>query len=365
MSNDFHNKPFEDSTKTKLELYKRYVEEWLPVFVSNSTKNINIFDFFCGPGLDKNGNLGSPLLAIETIKKYKDLLLNKNSKVNLFLNDNNERKINNLSELLESRNLKYFEYLNIYITKKKFEDVFDKYYSSKMVENNSSNLIFIDQTGIKHVNKDRFIKMVRLDKTDFLFFISSLYIKRFIKEDSFNNYFGTFTKQIVDAEPREIHRVVAKFYEQLKPKGLEIYLIPFTLKKKNNYYGLIFGTKNILGAEKFLKICWDKDKITGDANFDIDNTKIELDRPALFDEMNKSTKLNEFERVLSEKIINNDLTNNIQVYKFTISNAFLAEHARHVIKRLKEDKVIENTVHVSYDSCIKKRKEEIINVIKQ
>ncbi len=46
MSKDFHDKPFDDATKTKLELYQKYVEEWLPVFIKYKIKNINIFDFF-------------------------------------------------------------------------------------------------------------------------------------------------------------------------------------------------------------------------------------------------------------------------------------------------------------------------------
>ncbi len=265
---------------------------------------------------------------------------------------------------MHSRKTDKIEYLNINVTNHKFEYIFDKYYSQIMNRRYSANLIFIDQTGIKHVTSDRFLKIMNLNRTDFLFFISSSAIKRFIKEEGFRNHFGNISQEIRKTNPNNIHREVAKFYRSLIPKNTEMHLIPFTLKKGKNYYGLIFATKHIRGAEKFLKVCWDKDKITGDANFDIDNSKIDLDKPALFDEMNKSTKLNEFEKELRGKILEKNLKTNVEIFKFTISNAFLAEHAREVIRILKKDKLIEKKVNISYDSCIKKKKEEKINVLK-
>lgn len=364
MSNDFHNKPFDDSTKTKLELYKEYIKAWLPVFLKSNIKNINIFDFFCGPGIDSKNTKGSPLLAIEVINSFKNMIQTQKLSVNLYLNDNDSTKIDKLTKLIKSKKLNQIDYLQIYITNKEFDFIFDKYYSSTMNEQNSANLIFIDQTGIKHVNKERFLEIVNLKRTDLLFFISSSAIKRFVKQTGFKSEFGTFSKQIREAEPRNIHREIARFYRELISKDTQYHLIPFTLKKGKNYYGLIFGTKHILGANKFLTICWNKDKITGDANFDIDNSNIDHKAPALFADMDKSNKLKEFENELKAKIINKELKSNIEIYLYTISNGFLAKHVKEVIKELLEDKSIKKKIHVSYDLCVKKKKEERINVIK-
>ena len=60
---NLHNEPFDESTLTKLDLYRRYVRAWLPVFL-NAPKlvvdRMQIFDFFAGPGQDEKGVSPSP-----------------------------------------------------------------------------------------------------------------------------------------------------------------------------------------------------------------------------------------------------------------------------------------------------------------
>src|ERR1700749_1864315 len=63
------DKPFDDGTKSKLEIFKQYFEEWLPVFVSPKKvywQNVQVFDFFAGMGRDKSGTEGSPLIILNT-----------------------------------------------------------------------------------------------------------------------------------------------------------------------------------------------------------------------------------------------------------------------------------------------------------
>ena len=73
MALDLHNKAFDEETMVKLSLYKNYIQEWLPVFISNNAQfqYINIFDFFCGPGKDKHGQKGSPLITLDILEQYK------------------------------------------------------------------------------------------------------------------------------------------------------------------------------------------------------------------------------------------------------------------------------------------------------
>ena len=68
VARDFlHAEPFDEATLTKLELFQLYTREWLPVFTAPEKpwwKEINIFDFFAGPGLDTKGVIGSPLRTL-------------------------------------------------------------------------------------------------------------------------------------------------------------------------------------------------------------------------------------------------------------------------------------------------------------
>ena len=50
---DIHKKAFDEGTQTKLELFRAYLREWLPVFISKGEiywPNVNILDFFAGSG---------------------------------------------------------------------------------------------------------------------------------------------------------------------------------------------------------------------------------------------------------------------------------------------------------------------------
>jgi hypothetical protein len=50
---NLHQKPFNEGTRDKLELYREYLREWLPVFINVPSVDIlQIFDFFAGPGFD-------------------------------------------------------------------------------------------------------------------------------------------------------------------------------------------------------------------------------------------------------------------------------------------------------------------------
>jgi len=96
MANNFHNKPFDDETVLKLEIFQGYIRKWLPVFLSKPSFNaINIFDFFAGPGKDSNGVEGTPLIIIDEIKKYlcnSELPYANKVSIQLFFNDDDPDK---------------------------------------------------------------------------------------------------------------------------------------------------------------------------------------------------------------------------------------------------------------------------------
>lgn len=52
----FHDNAFDPPTHLKLNIFRGYIREWLPVFLTRRTdgrsghKRVNVFDFFAGPG---------------------------------------------------------------------------------------------------------------------------------------------------------------------------------------------------------------------------------------------------------------------------------------------------------------------------
>ena len=135
-----------------------------------------------------------------------------------------------------------------------------------------ANLLFLDQNGVKQITEPVFQTIVRLPKTDFIFFISSSMVNRFrsvqeirscvpVTEDDFSRMNGT-----------NVHRIVADSYRRWIPDRLEYYIGSFSIRKRANVYGLVFGSGHPRGIDKFLKVAW---KHGGDANFDIDQDRID------------------------------------------------------------------------------------------
>ena len=55
-------------SKAKLDYYQSYLRIYLPILrLASFTRNINIFDVFCGTGIYDDGTKGSPILAFEAI----------------------------------------------------------------------------------------------------------------------------------------------------------------------------------------------------------------------------------------------------------------------------------------------------------
>jgi hypothetical protein len=204
----------------------------------------------------------------------------------------------------------------------------------------SANFLFLDQNGIKQITEEVFVRLISLKQTDFLFFISSSYIKRFSEVEEFKKYLR-ITKQDIEKESYyRIHRVILDYYRSKIPKEQSYFLAPFSIRKSSGIYGLIFGTNHTLGIEKFLSVCWKHDRLTGEANFDIDDERINIRQPGLFEEYNVPSKRQVFEKSLRDKILNLELITDLEVYLYSLNEGFLVKDANKVLKDLnKENKI--------------------------
>ncbi|MHC4791883.1 MAG: three-Cys-motif partner protein TcmP, partial [Planctomycetota bacterium] len=189
MAKNFHNKPFDNETILKLEIFQGYIREWLPVFLSKKSFNtINIFDFFAGPGKDVDDKSGSPLIIIDEVRNYLSNPLRphaQNVKISLYFNDDDKIKFYKLKKAVEeSVDPALF---NVEIDNKDFIEAFQEKFPV-IADSNTANLVILDQCGVKYITKDVFKKLINCQATDILFFISSATIKRFAGEDSVGRY---------------------------------------------------------------------------------------------------------------------------------------------------------------------------------
>jgi len=343
MAKDLHHKPFDEETLTKLKLYRQYLREWLPVFLKKENPyftKINIFDFFCGPGQDENQVPGSPIISTEELSPYISLLKAKQKlEVNVYLNEFSLSKHKYLKSLYEERKVCKGP-VNYHFFQLDFSEAFSKLLPV-MQRRSTANLVFLDQNGVKHLTNDVFLKLTSLRGTDFLFFVSSSFFVRFKDHPLFRQYFPDLEEQLRNKRYYNIHRDVLKMYKGWLGKS-DWYMGQFTIKRNANIYGLIFGSRNTLGIEKFLRTCWKEDNDRGEANFDIDEDHLDSNNPTLFRELNVAGKLQIFETDLEKYVLDGKLKTNHSLYKFALIRGCLPDHARHAVKLMLEKKLIPN-----------------------
>lgn len=330
---NFHSTPFDEATLVKLDLFRRYIREWLPVFLYRQrSRSVRIVDFFAGPGRDRDGAPGSPLLAVEEIRQYQDQISATSTPVQLILNEYSAEKAKNLQDALEAE--KVPEALCSWkVHNQPFEEAFEDLLPKLR---QGSNLLLLDQQGVKFLSDEVFHSLIRLPTTDFIFFTASSTWRRFEHHPNVRRHFsmppGTLTAKAFN----DTHREVTEYYRRLANAGSEqrFYLGSFSIKKGSNLYGIIFGSAHPLGIEKFLRLCWEKDPVRGEANFDIDGEHIDQRTPHLFAEMDVPKKLQAFEALLEQSLLTGQLTTDSDVFLASLEEGFLPSHGRNVLNQL-------------------------------
>ena len=343
MGKDLHAKPFDEGTLKKLEIFQLYTREWLPTFLMSKCEAIWIFDFFAGTGYDKAHKPGSPIRILEEINKqignvFKSktklyLIFNEYDKVKYsLLKDTCDRYVNSNPNLLRAHNI---HLLNYKVVNMDFAELFQRTIS---IIKKYPSLVFLDQNGVKFISDEYFLPLVNSHCTDFLYFLSSSYIKRFGNTDEFKRSISIDLKPLEDKPATWIHRNILEELRKRIPKGNKTRLYPFSIKKGCNVYGIIFGASHPRAVDKFLSTAWKENSINGEANFDIDDDQ-NNGQPDLFGNV-VLTKIMQFQANLRKKILSKELVSNKDVYKYTLEHGHIPAHAVDELKEMKKEGLV-------------------------
>lgn len=343
MSKAFHDKPFDTGTKIKLDVFRRYVRKWLPVFLTKPKiqkqrySRINIYDLFSGPGHDKLGVYGSPLIVQEEIRAYclfceERGILKAGIPFRMVFNDIDKGNVENLKQVLQKNRCPNdcctYEY-NI----GPFSEVLDKYLP-EMRNPDEANLVILDQRGVGEVTPEIVKALIDCGSTDVIFFISTSALRRFAAQPEMQAKFNIPADLSKIEENDTIHRFICRhFRDELSETGIE--LAPFSLKKGPNVYGVIFASAHLSGLERFLSVCWQIDPNTGEANFNIEGDPAYAKQGVLFSDPDYTTKTHRFERDLLEFVGQGEPSNQM-LYRFCLGQGFPAKQANESLRRLQK-----------------------------
>jgi three-Cys-motif partner protein len=355
----FHSSKFDKGTKSKLEVFKEYFKESFPVFLhSPAFDEIFIYDFFAGQGQNAEGEYGTAFNILNEIKPYCNDIRKSKKKVFIILNDNEE------SEILRTNVLGFFktcklscleecvfsEDKNLIIKSGNFETYFPRIYPAMLNRKKAAKILYLDPFSFV-IDSEILNKLANVPSADFICFMPSSYLKRFPDTPSFNKYVDTQQIDIKNAKAVHCHRLIASYYESLIPEDKEYYIGCFSVKKDSGYYGLIFGCNHTFGAEKFQKVCWKFDKITGEADYNIDRELTYDNQGVLFEEVKIPRKIQLFNLNLENEIKSGKIKTDVEAYKYALHNRCLVKHAAQKLKALMDEgkiekfKTINNDIH--------------------
>lgn len=348
MGKRFHESEFDDATQLKLAIFRGYIRKWLPVFLTarksgRDQESVNVYDFFAGPGVDSKGNLGSPRIVQDELKafcqKHGDMKA-KGVKITLYFSDKKRRHIDALCECLKENSCPK-GCCQFVLSSSSFQEAFAASLN-RMRTPGTANLVIMDQFGVKEVTPNVVNALSECRQTDILFFISSSYIRRFAGEPSIQNYIKANAQQLGASDYKSIHRYICDYFRSQLTMAATYHLAPFSIKKGSNIYGVIFGSRNLYGLQKFLEVCWLLDQATGEANYDIDNDPARHGDRFLFAELNTIKKQDAFCQDL-ENMLRGRGWNNRDVYRYVLENGFLPRHAKAHLETLQVNGKLEVT----------------------
>ena len=344
MQKNLHDKPFDEGTITKLNIFEAYAKAWLPTFIMNVHEpNIYIFDLFAGPGYSITRQEGSAIRLMKQINNQIGNIFIKKKKVFILFNELDKEKAKALKQSCDAYIESHTHFkraiesklINIRILQ---VDVAELYPRIKPYIGKFPLLLFFDQNGIKFMADEYFLPLLTAKKVDFLFYLSSSYFIRFGKTEEFRNVIDIDIDKAKQSPYKCIHRRILDQLRLKIPKNSQTRLYPFTIKKGSNVYGIIFGASHPLAVEKFLKAAWQENNINGEANFDIDDDA-NKGQPNLFGDC-ELTKIMKFNHDIREAIINRKVKTNKDAYDFALNHGHLPMHAANEIKQMRKEKII-------------------------
>ena len=357
MQRNIHSKPFDQGTKQKLEIFSECFKAWLPVFLHDKyTQSIHVLDLFAGSGSDSEGYPGSPLkLLIEARGSDRQNCINTAKPIAFTFCEFMKKKHQELKDSIDSHISScktenscsecVFKYD---VLQDEFVNVFNKPTIIRILKDRAiGKFILLDQNGFKEIDKSVFQRLISYPKVDFIFFISSSVIKRFKKHPNTLAHIQSSNIDFSGKKQGECHRVIADYFRNQIPDNSEYYLHHFTIKKQSNYYGLIFGTSHSYGMEKFLKVCWEIDPFSGEANFNIDNNCLQDD---LFFEEGKSFKLDRVKEKLKSDILAGKIRDNSSGLIAALKAGCLPKVFTEVVKEIEQQGLILRTGKVNNSS---------------
>ena len=243
-------------TLAKHRILEEYLKAWAPI-ISSLGKPIMYIDGFAGPGTYKDGEDGSPVIAMETIKNNQNV--KESTNVDFWFIEGDKQKAEKLENVLDARFSALPKNMKCVVDSDKFENKL----CSKLDEFEQQNkslpptFAFLDPCGYSGFPMHLIQKLLQHEKSEVLITFMAKFVNRFLDSGhgrAVTKLYGT--DKFLDAieignKDERIKFLLCLYIEKLKENNGAKYVKTFEIKdnKNNLIYYLIFGTKHWRGME--------------------------------------------------------------------------------------------------------------------
>lgn len=338
-------------SQAKLDLYENYLLNFLTVLgLTPFVSKINLYDIYCGIGVYKDGNIGSPLITNKSIKAVNGKIkqMGKPLKpISININDIEKHKIQNVQRILNSDKIENctYEYYNTDADKMlQIASARINSYSSK-----ERTLVFIDPYGYSQIHSDKIYNLIKNEHTEIILFLPVMQMYRFkdialndpnraCYEDLRNFIFSFFPSnhRIINDKIDNVFEFINEIKGALSYNDRFYTCSHYIERGKGNYYALFFITSNIYGLEKMVEAKWKLDPVKGKGFLQkktatlFDSQFEQVDHSREIDYLKSQVLIGLHQKVLS----------NVEMYELTLRNEFKQTHAKTVLDELMKIKKV-------------------------
>lgn len=270
--------PLKQHTQAKHMLLRKYLVAWYPILTSSGKhKRIFYLDGFAGPGVYTGGQLGSPIIALDTLVNNATFRENPGIQFTFFFIEDNVRRYKNLKMQIDRfwRRTVGGKPKNVIV--KSYNEEFTS--AAKRVcqyfqihHKPVPTFAFIDPFGWAGVQMSIIRSLLASDKCEVLFNFMYDSVNRFVTGDTlssqFDALFGTENQNFSELrtlDPQERKRYLLNLYKtQLKNAVGFKYVKSFDLYRSGGAMNsLVFGTNSITGLKVMKDAMWKIDPDSG------------------------------------------------------------------------------------------------------
>lgn len=338
----------------KVAFYRSYLEKLLSIMsVAKYFTRVNIFDVFCGRGVYADGGHGSPIQAMEAIKKVRENYPS-NTEFRLYLNDVVKKYVLGVKEYInehfQADGLCKVKYLNAPAIR-----LFKELEAFLLtMPKTSKNLLFIDPYGYKDIHKNTLKRMMANDRTEILLFLPISFMHRFthyafdgnankgaLPLREFISEFFPEGHPVRSDEPMDVKQYIRELTKAFSFGGKYYTTSYFIERDSKNYFAVFFMTTNILGLEKAVDTMWELDEIEGKGFHQADSVSRQT---TMFDEFFKEEDHKarmEYLRLLIVAFLGKRARSNAEIYEFILQQGYRVPHVNEVLRSLQNEELIE------------------------